>query len=117
PAVLGAIAAGGHAVADVLIRMSGCPNSCSRPVTAEIGIIGRGRDQYQLLTGGDYLGRRLTEELIPILKGPELPAAIVRLLDLWKAERHEDERFGDWSHRIGVDALRERIGEAASAGA
>lgn len=117
PGIMEAIEAGGHGDADVLIRMSGCPNSCSRPVSAEIGIIGRGRDQYQLLTGGDYLGTRLNQELIPILKGPELPAAIVRLLDMWKAERQADERFGDWSFRVGVDALRERLGHAASAGA
>lgn len=117
PGIMEAIEAGGHADADVLIRMSGCPNSCSRPVTAEIGIIGRGRDQYQLLTGGDYLGRRLTQELIPVLKGPELPAVIVQLLDAWKADSANGERFGDWSHRVGVDALRERLGQAASAGA
>lgn len=117
PAIMEAIEAGGHGDADVLIRMSGCPNSCSRPVTAEIGIIGRGRDQYQLLTGGDYLGRRLTQELVPILKGPELAAAIVQLLSAWKAERQDGERFGDWSYRVGVDALRERLGQAASAGA
>jgi sulfite reductase beta subunit-like hemoprotein len=25
---------------DVMIRMAGCPNGCSRPPTAEIGIVG-----------------------------------------------------------------------------
>jgi sulfite reductase (ferredoxin) len=117
PAMMEAIEAGGHADADVLVRMSGCPNSCSRPVTAEIGIIGRGRDQYQLLTGGDYLGTRLTQELIPILKGAEVAPTIVRLLDVWKAERHDGERFGDWSHRSGAESLRQRLEESAPSGA
>jgi len=29
---------------DVIIRMAGCPNSCSRPPTAEIGIVGYGKE-------------------------------------------------------------------------
>ena len=117
PGFMEALEAAGHADDDVLIRMSGCPNSCSRPVTAEIGIIGRGRDQYQLLTGGCYLGTRLNQELVPILKGVDVPPTIARLLDAWKAQRNDGERFGDWSHRVGTAELRKRLELTAPAGA
>ena len=36
---------------DVMIRMAGCPNSCSRPPTAEIGIVGYGKNDYVLMVG------------------------------------------------------------------
>jgi sulfite reductase beta subunit-like hemoprotein len=36
------------------------------------------------------------------------------LLTAWKAERNEGERFGDWSARVGVEALRAKL-ETASA--
>ena len=49
----------GHGDAEVMIRMSGCPNNCSRPRSAEIGIVGAGADRYELYTGGDYNGTRL----------------------------------------------------------
>lgn len=43
---------------DVMIRMAGCPNSCSRPPTAEIGIIGYGKNDYVLMVGGARDGSR-----------------------------------------------------------
>jgi sulfite reductase beta subunit-like hemoprotein len=107
PGVIQAIEEAGHADADVIIRMSGCPNSCSRPVSAEIGIIGKGKNQYVLAVGGDYLGTRLTQELLNPVKTEDLAPVISRLLDAWKSGRGEGERFGDWSFRIGVDVLRD----------
>jgi sulfite reductase beta subunit-like hemoprotein len=36
----------------------------------------------------------------------DLPAEIGRLIDRWRAERAADEAFGDWCHRLGVEALK-----------
>jgi sulfite reductase (ferredoxin) len=61
---------------DVVIRMAGCPNSCSRPPTAEIGIIGYGKNDYVLSVGGARDGSRLGRVLYPRLSEHELIAAL-----------------------------------------
>jgi len=61
---------------DVMIRMAGCPNSCSRPPTAEIGIIGYGKNDYVLMVGGARDGSRLARVLYPRLSEHELIAAL-----------------------------------------
>ena len=108
PGFIEGLEAAGHADADVMIRMSGCPNNCSRPRSAEIGIVGFGADQYQVYAGGCFLGSRLNEPLHDKVKGDKLVPVIAALLDIWKAERNNGERFGDFSHRIGADDLRNR---------
>ena len=57
---------------DVVIRMAGCPNSCSRPPTAEIGIIGYGKNDYVMTVGGARDGSRLGRVLYPRLGEREL---------------------------------------------
>ena len=52
---------------DVIIRMAGCPNGCSRPSTAEIGIVGYGKNDYVLMVGGARNGSRLARVLYPRL--------------------------------------------------
>ncbi|MCC6694240.1 MAG: NADPH-dependent assimilatory sulfite reductase hemoprotein subunit [Candidatus Hydrogenedentes bacterium] len=115
PGLIGAIEANGHADADVIIRMSGCPNNCSRPRTAEIGIVGSGADRYILYTGGDYLGTRLNEQLAEKLTLVDAGNLVSALLSAWKANRDEGERFGDWSARVGVEGLRPYVETAAQA--
>ena len=61
---------------DVMIRMAGCPNGCSRPPTAEIGIIGYGKNDYVLMVGGARDGSRLARVLYPRLSEHELIAAL-----------------------------------------
>ncbi len=114
PGFIAALEEQGHGDADVMIRMSGCPNNCSRPRSAEIGIVGQGSDMYQLYTGGSYLGVRLCELLMERVKGGDLPIVVGALLDAWKSERTNGERFGEWSHAAGVDKLK-GIAEAAVA--
>ncbi|HET7932217.1 MAG TPA: NADPH-dependent assimilatory sulfite reductase hemoprotein subunit, partial [Rhodanobacteraceae bacterium] len=41
------------------LRVSGCPNGCSRPYLAEIALIGKAPGRYNLLLGGDHRGQRL----------------------------------------------------------
>jgi sulfite reductase (ferredoxin) len=43
------------------IRMTGCPNGCARPYTAELGIVGRGKTSYDIHVGGDAAGTRMNE--------------------------------------------------------
>jgi sulfite reductase (ferredoxin) len=65
---------------DVMIRMAGCPNGCSRPPTAEIGIAGYGKNDYVLMVGGARNGSRLARVLYPRLGEDELIRALTGLV-------------------------------------
>ncbi|MBO0139528.1 sulfite reductase subunit beta, partial [Vibrio sp. Vb2736] len=41
------------------VRMTGCPNGCARPYSAEVGLVGRSLNSYTLYLGGSPLGTRL----------------------------------------------------------
>lgn len=60
PSLLGRIeailAAHGLSEEPITIRMSGCPNGCSRPYIAEIGLTGRAPGKYNLYLGGGFHG-------------------------------------------------------------
>ncbi len=111
--VMNGLAEAGHGDADVVIRMTGCPNGCARSSSSEIGLIGKGPGRYVLYTGGDYNGTRINTILIPVLKYEEVVPTLAKLLSLWKSDRQENEKFGDWSWRLGVDTLRERLQQAS----
>lgn len=96
----------GHAGDDVVIRMTGCPNSCARPETAEIGIIGRGPNKYNIYTGGDRLGARQNELLAENIGAEQLPGAISALLNAWKENKTNGDSFGDWAHQQGIESLK-----------
>ncbi len=113
PNIIEKIEAAGHADADVIIRMSGCPNNCSRPRSAELGIVGSGSDRYVIYTGGDYLGTRLNEPLAEKVKIDDVAPMVSALLSAWKSHRSDGERFGDWSFRVGIDGLKPYIETAA----
>jgi len=100
----------GHSDADVVIRMTGCPNGCARSSTSEIGLIGKGPGRYVLLVGGAYNGTRLNTPLDEKVRHEEVVPLIASLLALWKQHRQPGERFGDWSYRTGVETLRKMLG-------
>ena len=80
PRYLAELEAAGLGKVDVMIRMAGCPNSCSRPPTAEIGIIGYGKNDYVLMVGGARDGSRLARVLYPRLGERELIEALKHLV-------------------------------------
>ena len=43
------------------IRMTGCPNACARPYTADIGLVGKAVGKYTILVGGRLLGNGLLQ--------------------------------------------------------
>lgn len=106
PGILEDVEKAGYGSEPVMIRMTGCPNSCARPETAEIGIIGRGPNKYHLYTGGDRLGSRMNTMTLQDLKAEEVAPAICKLIDAWKSGRGDGESFGDWSYRVGTEQLQ-----------
>jgi len=99
PDVLTELEERGYADDRVSIRMSGCPNSCSRPPTAEIGIIGRSLGLYEIHLGGNFEGTRLSRLYQPDVRAAALVDTLAGMLGQWKAGRREGEAFGDWAAR------------------
>lgn len=90
-------------------RMTGCPNGCSRPYVAELGIVGRTKTAYDLFVGGDPAGTRLATQLIESVPFQKLGDVLGPLLDRFRRGRLENEAFGDWANRLGTAALAEGL--------
>ena len=46
---------------EIIIRMTGCPNGCARPMLAEIAFIGKAPGKYNMYLGGGFTGNRLNK--------------------------------------------------------
>jgi sulfite reductase (ferredoxin) len=88
------------------VRMTGCPNGCARPYTAEIGIVGQSTDLHSLYLGGAPLGTRLAELFRHEVRLQEIATQLRPLFETYAAERSAGERFGDWAARMGAARLR-----------
>ncbi len=114
PDVLGAIHAALDAagVGDVAphVRMTGCPNGCARPYTAELGIVGRGKTSYDIHVGGDPAGTRMNEVFAENVPRDQLGPVLQPLLEHYREARQEGESLGDFTAREGVAALRKSFG-------
>jgi sulfite reductase (ferredoxin) len=99
PLYLAELEAAGLGQVDVMIRMAGCPNSCSRPPTAEIGIIGYGKNDYVLMVGGARDGSRLARVLYPRLGERELIGALEHLVRMIRDRNPHRLPAGDYLDR------------------
>jgi sulfite reductase (ferredoxin) len=88
------------------IRMSGCPNGCSRPYVGDIGFVGRTLDKYQIYLGGDSSGTRLNRVYADLVPLGQLANTIRPLLVDYRDHRRPGESFGDFCHRTGAAAPR-----------
>jgi sulfite reductase (NADPH) hemoprotein beta-component len=99
-----------HGIGDARIhlRISGCPNGCSRPYLGEIALVGKAPGRYNLMLGADHRGQRLNTLYRENIDEPAILAALDPLLGDYAAQRHGDEGFGDFLVRTGVVAIAER---------
>lgn len=86
---------------EILIRMSGCPNSCSRPALGEIGFIGKGPGKYNLYLGAGFAGERLNKMYRENIGEEEILQVLRPILFQYAKERNEGEHFGDFVVRAG----------------
>jgi sulfite reductase beta subunit-like hemoprotein len=90
-----------------LVRMTGCPNGCARPYSAEIGIVGQQNGgKYAIFLGGNHAGTRVGEAVLQKIQMNDLPAHLDRAFAFWKAESAPTERFGDFVNRVGTDRVK-----------
>jgi sulfite reductase (NADPH) hemoprotein beta-component len=90
--------------APILLRLSGCPNGCSRPYLGEIALVGKAPGRYNLMLGADHRGERLNTLYRENVDEAAILAALEPLLTRYAAEREYAERFGDFLVRSGVVA-------------
>ena len=100
PDLIGELERRGYGDDRVWIRMSGCPNACSRPPTAEIGLVGRSLGLYNVYVGGSFEGTRLAKLYRADVRADVLADVLAAALDRWKRERDGGEAFGDWAARV-----------------
>ena len=84
---------------DIIMRMTGCPNGCSRPYAAEIGFVGTASGRYNLHVGGDNEGMRLNTLYKENLDEVAILTELDSLFAAFKTERNTCESFGDFSFR------------------
>lgn len=83
----------------ITVRMTGCPNGCARPYTADLGFIGRGPQTYDIYVGGRLSGDRFADLWAQMVKTHEIADRLRPLLETWSAERLADEGLGDFYQR------------------
>lgn len=88
--------------APIHLRISGCPNGCSRPYLGEIALVGKAPGRYNLMLGADHRGERLNALYRENIAEPEILAAMDPLLAGYASQREVNERFGDFLVRTGV---------------
>jgi sulfite reductase (NADPH) hemoprotein beta-component len=88
--------------APILLRLSGCPNGCSRPYLGEIALVGRGPGRYDLRLAADFRGQRLNQVYRENIDEATLLDTLDPLFARYASERSVDEYLGDFLLRVGV---------------
>ncbi len=96
------IAAAGLERESISIRMSGCPNGCSRPYLAEIALVGKAVGKYNLYLGASANGDRLNALYRENVGETQILDALRPVLIRYAKERRPGETFGDFTVRAGI---------------
>jgi sulfite reductase (ferredoxin) len=102
---------------DVLVKVSGCPNSCGMHHIADIGFYGSSRNvgqykvpHFMLLLGGALQDNSGNYGLaVGAIPSKRVPETVDRLLDMYSGEHEPDERFREWVMRTGKKTIKERL--------
>jgi sulfite reductase (NADPH) hemoprotein beta-component len=94
--------------APILLRLSGCPNGCSRPYLGEIALVGRGPGRYDLRLGADFRGQRLNQVYRENVDEAAILEALEPLFARYAAEHGDQEGFGDFLIRANVLGVNTR---------
>jgi len=94
----------GHGVGDehIVLRVTGCPNGCGRALLAEIGLVGKAMNRYNLHLGGNRAGTRIPRMYRENISDTEILGIIDELVGRWAKERETNEGFGDFVIRAGI---------------
>ncbi len=82
------------------LRMTGCPNGCARPYTADIALVGRRPDVYHVYVGGGMGGDRMVDLFAADVPSPDIIPTLRPLLANWAKKRRPGEPLSDFYRRI-----------------
>jgi sulfite reductase (NADPH) hemoprotein beta-component len=100
-------------IGDITLNISGCMNACGHHHVGNIGILGvdkKGEEFYQIALGGNA-GREaeIAKILGPSFAQEEIPDVIEKIIQIYLDERHDNEKFIDTYHRLGMEPFKERV--------
>jgi len=99
----------------ISIRVTGCPNGCSRPYLGEIALVGKAPNKYSLYLGARHNGTRLNRLASSSLTIDEAVNFLKPIIKRYALERGDDEGFGDFCDRVILpkNATFHSVGTAA----
>lgn len=98
---------------DIDLNISGCMNACGHHHVGHIGILGvdkAGKEFYQVQLGGNASNdASLGDVLGPSFSAQEMPTVVQKIVDVYLANRTEEELFIDTYRRIGAAPFKEKV--------
>jgi sulfite reductase (NADPH) hemoprotein beta-component len=98
---------------DIDLNISGCMNACGHHHVGHIGILGvdkSGKEFYQVQLGGNASNdASLGDVLGPSFGADDMPAVIQKIVDVYVANRSDEELFIDTYRRIGAAPFKEKV--------
>jgi sulfite reductase (ferredoxin) len=99
-----AMSDGGLPDTPIRVNMTGCPNGCARPYTAEIGIVGRTKKTYDVYVGGAASGDRLATLIRADVPLDQVATVVAPLFEQY-ARTPGAGSFGDWADGVGATTI------------
>ncbi|MCT8345405.1 MULTISPECIES: assimilatory sulfite reductase (NADPH) hemoprotein subunit [Photorhabdus] len=93
-----------HGIGDehIVLRVTGCPNGCGRAMLAEVGLVGKALDRYNLHLGGNRIGTRIPRMYKENISSQEILSIMDELIGRWATGRQPNEGFGDFLIRTDI---------------
>ena len=94
--------------APIHLRISGCPNGCSRPYLGEIALVGKAPGRYNLMLGADHRGQRLNALHRENIDEAAILSELDALFARYANERMTNQHFGDFLIAASIIAIPEK---------
>ncbi len=91
--------------AHIHLRISGCPNGCSRPYLGEIALVGKAPGRYNLMLGADHRGQRLNALHRENIDEAAILSELDALFARYANERMTNQHFGDFLVAASIIAI------------
>ena len=102
---------------ELKIKISGCINACGHHHVGHIGILGvdkKGEEFYQVTLGGSGAEDAALGEIAGRgLSSDQVVDAVEKLVNVYRKNRQDKERFLDTYRRVGAEPFKEALYEAA----
>ena len=106
-----------ESVKNIRIKVSGCFNSCSQHMVAEIGFYGASRlmnnhrvPHFHLILGGEWDNNASQYgQSLGVLPSKNIPAVVDFLIDTYLKEKEAGEKFPAFVRRVGKKDIKDRL--------